>query len=428
MNISESLKKIKFPVVIIGMGKSGHSAQNFLLKTGFDKDQILTFDEKTDLNLTSNLKSWSDIKNLNPGTLVVSPGVSLQSQNIQNLIKQGWALSSEINLATSVLTDEIIIGITGSVGKSTVTSLLGVGAKFEDSNAFVGGNLGTPFCEYAISQIENKPKAKYIILELSSYQLENCRQLKLNYSAITYLSANHLERYLSLHEYYMAKCYIGKQTSQFCIINSASADLLKYKKEILCTTIEAPILSEKIKLIGKHNLENYSVAVALAKKCKWSDNAILEMKNFLGLPHRLETVGEFNGTLYVNDSKATAMDSVLVAVSAVAEKIQPHKKMHLMLGGKDKNLPWQDLEILKTQKNIQVYFFGECANVAKNKSSLNGIVFKTMLTALEDIFLKTTTGDVVLLSPGGTSLDEFKNFEDRGHIFKKRIHENYSIK
>jgi UDP-N-acetylmuramoylalanine--D-glutamate ligase len=111
-----------------------------------------------------------------------------------------------------------------------VTSILGAGAVTEDPNAFVGGNLGTPFCEYAISILEKKPKARYVILELSSYQLENCKDLKLNYSAITYLSANHLERYESLDQYYMTKCQIGRHTKNHCVLNSASEDLDKIQR------------------------------------------------------------------------------------------------------------------------------------------------------------------------------------------------------
>lgn len=422
MNISDSLKKIKPPIVIIGLGKSGRSAETFLLKIGYNKNQVLTFDEKTE----GNLKSWQDIKNLNAGTLVVSPGVSLQSENIKNLIQQGWLLTSEINLATLILTDEIIIGVTGSVGKSTVTSFLGAGAKTDDVNAFVGGNLGTPFCEYAISQIDQKPKAKFVILELSSYQLENCENLKLNYSAITYLSANHLERYLSLHEYYMTKCRIAKITSDVCIINSASMDLINYKKELSGAVWQTKILPEKIKLIGQHNLENYSVAIAIAQKCQWSDKAILAMKNFSGLPHRLETVGEFNGVLYINDSKATAIDSVKVAVNAAIENIKPEGHLYLLLGGKDKNLPWQQLKNLTLHKNLKIYFFGECAEIAKSKSELSGVVFKKMAEAVKDVFSKVVSKDIVLLSPGGTSLDEFKNFEERGDFFKELVKKQYS--
>ncbi len=424
MNISELHKNLKTPIVIVGLGKSGRSAESFLLKLGYDKNQVLTFDEK----MNSDIKNWADIERLSIGTLVVSPGVPLQSINIKKLVEQGWIVTSEINLASCVLKDEIVIGITGSVGKSTVTSILGAGAQLQDPNAFVGGNLGIPFCEYAISQIEKKIKAKYVILELSSYQLENSHDLKLKYSAITYLSANHLERYSTLHEYYMTKCQIGSMTEKFCIINCASIDLMKYQNEISAQVIVTQITDQKIALIGKHNIENYFVAETIAQKCGWSTEAIEAMKQFAGLPHRLEVVGNFDGITYINDSKATAMDSVLVAVSAALETVNAPNKLFLLLGGKDKNLPWQQLQILSVHKNIEIKFFGECANVAKNKSGLSGQIFLKMSEAINDVFKNVNSGGIVLLSPGGTSLDEFKNFEERGNIFKDLVKKNYSIK
>jgi UDP-N-acetylmuramoylalanine--D-glutamate ligase len=424
MNVLESLKKLNTPIVIVGLGKSGRSAENLLLKIGFLKKDVLTFDEKSE----ADLKSWNDFESLKKGTLVVSPGVPLMSENIGILKNLGWFVTSEINLASHILTSEIVIGITGSVGKSTVTSILGAGAINEDLNAFVGGNLGTAFCDYAISILDHKQKAKFVILELSSYQLENCNDLKLDYSAITYLSANHLERYSSLDEYYLIKCRIGKMTKNTCVLNSASVDLMSYQSKISVDTLITRIENQKIQLIGKHNLENYFVALAIAKKCGWSEKSIQAMQNFSGLAHRLETVGTFNQVLYINDSKATAMDSVLVAVQAALEKTTAKNHLYLFLGGKDKNLPWQDLHVLSEFKNIKFYFFGQCAGIAKLKSNLPGHIYPKMSDALNEIFKQTKSGDVVLLSPGGTSLDEFKNFEDRGNQFKDIIHKNYSVK
>ena len=422
MNSLNSSQILKSPLVIVGLGKSGTSAKSFLIKLGYEK--IFTFDEKADCDL----KTWNDVENLAPGTLVVSPGVPLKSIHILKLKKMGWGITSELNLACSVLTDEIVIGITGSVGKSTVTSILGAGAKIQDKNAFVGGNLGVPFCDYAISILDKKPKAKYIILELSSYQLENCDNLKLEYSAITYLSANHLERYSTLDEYYLTKCQIGAKTKAVCILNSASKDLMAYKKNIAGTLLVTEITTQKINLFGKHNLENYFVAESIAKKCTWSDQSFLAMQNFSGLEHRLETVGEFNCVTYINDSKATAMDSVLVAASAALDSLNHTGTLHLMLGGKDKNLPWEQLSELSKILNIQIYFFGACAEVAKSKSNLAGTIYLKMSDALNVIFDVVQDNDIVLLSPGGTSLDEFKNFEDRGDTFKSLVIKNYSTK
>lgn len=416
--------------VVIGIGKSGTAAKNLLLASGIPAASVHTFDEK---NTAADFTQWEQLNALPVGTLVVSPGVPLASAHIASLKNKGWKLTSEINLACAHLTDEILIGITGSVGKSTVTSLLGEALKADDANAFVGGNLGIPFAEYALQLLTQKKKAKYIAIELSSYQLENCADLKLDYSAITFLSSNHLERYPSADAYYMTKCEIGTKTKHVCVINESSKDLVQYRSHIpgkteavsYKTSIEKNYL-EKSQLIGEHNLDNLAIAHKLAQHLKLSPRAFEAMIQFKGLHHRLETVGTFEGRLFINDSKATAMDSVLVATQAALTKTAQDKKLFLLLGGKDKNLPWEELHVLSQYKNIQFVFFGHCGDIAKNKSQLNGSLFSKLSEALEQVFTQTRSGDVVLLSPGGTSLDEFKNFEDRGQFFKNQVQEHYS--
>ncbi|MES2802525.1 MAG: UDP-N-acetylmuramoyl-L-alanine--D-glutamate ligase [Bdellovibrionota bacterium] len=419
------LEKFKKPFVVIGLGKSGMAAVRLLKNTSLTAVDVLLFDEKKD----GDLKSWDDIAKLTPGTLVVSPGVPLKGPHIQKLLALGWGITSEISLACQFLTDEKVIGITGSVAKSTVTSLVGAALIQDDPKAFVGGNLGVPFCEYAVGLQQGKSKAKYIVLELSSYQLENCKDLKLENSAITYLSANHLERYNSSDEYYMTKCLIGQITKNICVLNSASEDNVKYASRVpgrtLLTqakTFAKPELLPKVKLLGAHNKDNFSVAYELVKATGLSEKAILAMCEFTGLSHRIEFVAEHNQVSYINDSKATAMDSVLVAVQAAQEKAGTAGFVYSLLGGKDKNLPWEELKSLAKEKQIQAIFFGACGELAREKMQMLDRPYFTKLNdALDVVFKKTKAHDVVLLSPGGTSLDEFKNFEERGNFFKEKV-------
>jgi UDP-N-acetylmuramoylalanine--D-glutamate ligase len=203
---------------------------------------------------------------------------------------------------------------------------------------------------------------------------------------------------------------------------------IKYKDKIECPSELTEIKSQKIKLIGKHNLENYFVAATLAEKCGWGSQAFIAMQEFRGLSHRLETVGEYSKILFINDSKATAMDSVIVAVGAALEKTKPENKLFLLLGGKDKNLPWENLSILEANKNMHAVFFGQCGQLAQEKSKLAGPAFTQLAVALTYVFEQARAHDVVLLSPGGTSLDEFKNFEDRGDFFKATVNQYYSVK
>lgn len=408
--------------LVYGLGKSGLAAIQLLKGKGISPDQILTFEDRdSDEKLSSYLSD-------SPGTLVLSPGVPIQSARVKKILASGWSLSSEIDLACEHLTTEKIIGITGSVGKSTVTSLLGAAALTIDPNAFVGGNLGIPFSQYAVDLLNGRTKAKWIILELSSYQLENSSNLKLDYSLITYLAANHLERYENLEHYYDTKLSIETKTKEILFLNTESADLKnriqKLKKKFITSDSKNHDVfskAKKMKLWGAHNLENVALALTLVQKLNWgpsSEKAILE---FGGLSHRLQYLGSFHGVDFLNDSKATAIDSVLVAVHACAAKLPEKATLHLLIGGRDKNLPWSQLSVIAKDTRCKIHFFGECREIAKAKSGLSGNIFTTLKEALPKVLAEVQKNDIVLLSPGGTSLDEFKNFEDRGEFFSQSV-------
>ena len=419
------IKNLPTPIAIIGLGKSGRSALALLKAIGLKETDLLTFDQK---DPSAQLSNPEDLVAKNPRTLVVSPGVPLSLDWVQSLIHWGAVLTSEISLATAFLTTEKIIGVTGSVGKSTVVSLLGAAARTKDIHFFIGGNLGTPFCDYALRVVNNEPVATWIVLELSSYQLENCSYLELDFSAITFLSANHLERYPDLMSYYETKFKITATTKKTCVINSTSVDAVKYSSLAKCHVElinSSSSLSKdertKITLLGSHNHDNFAVAKKLAQLAGWNTSAIQEMTFFQGLPHRLEDIGTFKGVRFINDSKATALDSVCVAVESCLEKVTAPHSLYLLLGGKDKNLPWFDLAFLKQEARIKFVFFGSCGGLAKDLSGLSGLVLDTLNAAIDHCLDSAQAHDIVLLSPGGTSLDEFKNFEDRGNFYTTKI-------
>ncbi|MBC7741224.1 MAG: UDP-N-acetylmuramoyl-L-alanine--D-glutamate ligase [Bdellovibrionaceae bacterium] len=428
LNTTSWVKNLKTPIAVIGLGKSGLAAVSFLKLAGYQDADIITYDDKKASPLGyKHVTQPTDLTNLFPRTLVVSPGVSLNTNWIQQIAATGARVTSELTLATSVLTTEKLIGVTGSVGKSTVTSLIGASALTDDPNAFVGGNLGTPFCQYAIDILNGRTQAHWIILELSSYQLENCAHLEFEFSAITFLSANHLERYASLEEYYRTKLQITHATKQICFINKTSEDAVQFAKlakcayqEVSAETFEDKELLKSVLLIGAHNKDNFAIAAELAKAAGFSAESLTAMAQFKGLLHRLEFVNTIKGVKYINDSKATSMDSVEVAAQGCLESLTNSAKLYLLLGGKDKTLPWEQLAHLAVPQIIPL-FFGACGQLAKNKSQLSGPYFSKLIEALEHAYQSAQAGDVVLLSPGGTSLDEFKNFEDRGEFFKKFV-------
>ena len=219
---------LKTPIAIVGLGLSGESAYKFLLASGYKKSDLILFDEKSPKAEVSD----PDIlfSKYHPQTLVVSPGVPLSKPWIQAAKSRGVKITSELNLAASIIKDEIIIGITGSVGKSTTTALIGDALSKIDKDTFVGGNLGTAFCDYALGIVEeSRARAKWIVLELSSYQLENCEDIFLDFGVITYFTPNHLERYPSLNDYYNTKLKIIDFCKGPCILNQDSTELFSFK-------------------------------------------------------------------------------------------------------------------------------------------------------------------------------------------------------
>ncbi|MFZ4404564.1 MAG: UDP-N-acetylmuramoyl-L-alanine--D-glutamate ligase [Pseudobdellovibrionaceae bacterium] len=431
--MSDFIKNLPQPIGIVGLGKSGESAYK-LLSLFFSKEQLFTFDSK---NPSANFTdSGLFVQTVQPKTLVVSPGVPLSTDWIQNCKKSGVLITSEISLAASILTTEKTIGITGSLGKSTTVSLLNAALEKTQLSYFVGGNIGIPFADYAIEIVQKKRRpADWVVLELSSYQLENAFGLKLNFSAITYLAANHLERYSSLDEYYHTKWKILDITQEKCFMNFYGGDLASFINEQSRTGI-AKEKAKKIffakkedltkyelqenRLVGSHNIDNLALATQMALSADWGEACIAGLKCYPGMAHRLENIGEHDGVLFINDSKATTIESVLSAISATAE-IPGRNTIHLLLGGKDKSLPWHKLSDLKLNPRIQFYFFGADRQLIQSSSQLAGPVLIDFKSALDECRKNLKPKDVVLLSPGGTSLDEFKNFEERGEVFRQYV-------
>ncbi len=429
-------KSLPQPFAVVGMGITGRSLVALLKALGVEASQIFCFDDKE----PTSFGKPEDLLAKKPGTLFVSPGVPLSSLWIKSAQEQGIKISSELSLAFSLLTTERIIAVTGSVGKSTTTSILGAGAFALSSDCFVGGNLGTPLAIYATELLGgSRARAPWVILELSSYQLENFENFVCDYAAITYLTPNHLERYSELLDYYLVKLHLISRTKFACVMNSNGGDLTStfeseknrfLKKQVpLVQTYwvdrnsEVLILKNLLpcSLVGEYNKDNLAVAGELAALAGWPESSFLAMKNFSGLPHRLENLGVKNSIQFINDSKATTIESVIQAVETVLETLTKKSRLILLLGGHDKNLPWDRLKPMINYSQIVFVFFGEFGASAQAITGLPGPCFSTLAVALSELPKLAQPGDIVLLSPGGTSHDEFKNFEERGHLFKSEI-------
>lgn len=423
MQMSQYIKNLPTPIIIVGMGKSGQAA--FELLRFFGHKDIFYFDDK---NESAHFGDPDKLALIKPQTLVVSPGYPLAKPWIQSFKQSGVKITSELSLAASCITDEKFIGITGSVAKSTTVSILEQGAKTIDPHSFTGGNLGTPFCSYAL-QVETgtRVRAQFIVLELSSYQLENCENLHLTAAGITYLSANHLERYPDLHSYYDTKLHIAKICSGPVFVNSFGGDACAYAQQKQISNVKAVSRNDNewsdgilktSNLIGTHNEDNLAMAFSVSRYLKWDQAAEHAMLQFKGLSHRLETVAKIKNVLFINDSKATSMDSVEIAV--IAALSQSPRMLFLLLGGKDKNLPWENLHKILCPL-IEVVYFGQCGELARDKMKITGVYYPSLKEAVAHAINTAKAGDIVLLSPGGTSLDEFKSFEERGDVFKNIV-------
>ncbi len=423
---------VKRPIGIVGMGLSGEAAKRLLIRNGVKATELVTFDDKAGSADYSDPSLFLD--EVQPQTLVVSPGYPLAKPWIQEFRERGGAVTSELALALHFLSTEKIIGVTGSVGKSTTVSILEAGMKAFSPSSFLGGNIGTPLADYVVELQEKKrTRAEWIVLELSSYQLENCGNLQCDYSCITFLTPNHMERYESLDHYYSTKWELVKRTSKAVILNQQGGDLAKFAKgrkasvPILFTDQNdeeiAPYHLEAAALLGSHNQDNLAMAAKIAREAGWPDSSIEAMKTFPGLSHRMENLGTFKEIRFVNDSKATTMESVKTATLGIYDQMDRKNQLILLLGGKDKNLPWEELSVLKKIQKLRVIYFGQVGQRAKEGAGLEGEVVAKLEQAIQKVKLLAKAGDLVLLSPGGTSLDEFKNFEERGNFFKRRIKE-----
>lgn len=414
---------LRKPYGIVGLGRSGLALLQLLLKLGISRSEIFTFDDKSkeaDFN-------QPDVFLQNPiKTVFVSPGVPLSTPWVQNFEASGGKISNEFELSFSLLQSERVVGVTGSLGKSTVTSLLHAGALAVDPNAFAGGNLGTPLSTYISEVMDGRPRAQFINLEISSYQLERFKNLDLELGVITYLSPNHLERYPSLEDYYDTKLRLGQQSIRGVICNSHGGDLKSFVEKrkprwpetFWCAKNDEVMTSLQVRncsLVGQHNMDNLALAVRVARLMNWDAKSLTAMQQFKGLPHRLELVSEKRGVRFINDSKATAMDSVENAIASVLS--EDPTRILLLLGGKDKGLPWERLQTLKTNSKVLPFVFGADRNFILEKTKLEAPSFDRLEDLLKNIEDHLKGGDVVLLSPGGTSLDQFRSFEHRGEVF-----------
>ena len=453
-------------VIVIGAARQGLAISRFLSNRGA---QVVLTDARPKVDFSSEKASLADLpiefafgghpESLLEGAdlICVSGGVPLTIPFLVTAQNQGIKLTndSQIFLEECPAT---VIGITGSAGKSTTTALVGLMAQkhFEVKNsnhrAWVGGNIGNPL----IDDLDKMDEDDIVVMELSSFQLE-LMTTSPQVAAVLNITPNHLDRHSSMQAYIEAKSHIlcYQHQGDVAILNrddEGSWNLLdQARTDVISFGLKAPghrengtyvdkgqimlqIGSDRLKMLpvewinlrGEHNLYNVLAACAIAAGATISLPGIqLAIETFDGVPHRLELVRELNGVRWYNDSIATAPERTIAAINSFEEPIV------LLLGGRDKNLPWDKLAQLIRKRVSRVVIFGEAGDLIaeaigpkKPGQAIRSVVrCATLQEAIKIAHNQAEPGDVVLLSPGCTSYDAFKDFEERGQAFRQWVSE-----
>ena len=456
-------------VLVVGLARSGVAVAHLVASRGAmvvandikpESELREAADELRKLGAMLSLGSHPETLFLNVDLIVLSPGVAADLEPLELARAAGIEIISEPELAGRFLRGRMI-GVTGSNGKTTVTTLIGELMRAAGADVIVGGNIGTPLT----SLIEKSTDRTWTVAELSSFQLEMIDSLRVHIAVVTNITPDHLDRHGSFDDYVLAKHGIFKnQTSDdWAVLNLDSlavvdmvkmyglasrdvyfstgvraSDLLNlgpaniYLRDgRIWTTLVSGGASEievmaidEIPLRGMHNVENVMAALAsvfCAMGTSAQDLPVLTdaIKRFKGVEHRIEYVAEIDGIKFYNDSKATNVDSTVKALEAFERNII------VILGGKDKGSDYTVLAKLVRDRVKNIVLIGAASD--KIAEQLEGTRPMTRAQSMQDAVLRAmevaTAGDIVLLAPACASFDMFDNYEHRGRVFKEAVFE-----
>jgi len=422
-------------VVVIGAKRSGMA----LVRLVNDLKGIVKISEKDSKDcLEQDFVNWASKQNIlfefnghtqdfieDSDLIVLSPGVPFEADPVRWAQAKNIPVLGEIEFAAQYC-GKPIIAITGSNGKTTVSTLISKILKKAGYKACLCGNVGFPFSDFVLGLGDTD----YIVLELSSFQLEsildtssllnnklNIKGFKPYISVILNFSQNHLDRHKNLEEYFYAKqrIYLNQGPQDYLVLN---------KKESHNPTISSKSKPQVVYFNARDNDQitnpNYLAASEVGRILGVDDRCCQEVFNeFEGVEHRLETVRSLNGVDFVNDSKATTAQAALWALENIDQPIV------MICGGRDKNIDFSVLAESVKQKVKQMFVIGEARS--KIRQAFNEVIHLEECEGLEDAVMKArdnaTKGDCVLLSPMCTSFDMFKDFEERGRVFKQIVNE-----
>ena len=449
-------------VFVLGLGVSGFEVAKFLVKAGA---QVTASDQKSEeglgdkagvlrsMGVTLRCEDQSQTLEGDFDLVVLSPGITPLHPMIVDAVKRGIKITNEPDIAFSFL-KKPVIGITGTSGKSTVTTLIGLMLEKSGFKPFVGGNLGTSL----ITAVQNENDYNFIVAELSSYQLEQLNTLSPKVAVFTTIAQDHLDRYGSMEKYFAAKrrlmelcrpgallvlnrdsLYLNKmgnepviaekklRVSWFTFQDAVNEQGAAYDEGTSAFTVVygdevAYFELARMKMLGDHNIRNLMTAAIAVLEVGGSKEAIQQViDTFPGLPHRIEFVRELKGVKFYNDSKATNEIAVKQSLP-----LFPDQSVIWLAGGKAKAISYQGLGLLAEQKCKEVIFFGDARERFQKEipfKKLKPKLVETMEDAIRLAASKAKPGQIVLLSPACASFDAYKSFEDRGEAFRRVVEE-----
>lgn len=444
----EYLKNKK--ILILGYGKEGESSYKFLRKN-FPEKQLFVADKNINL-MEKHIELIEDIylevslgpnylNGINDFDLILkTPGISLKDVDISNFENK---ITSQLELLLEFV-NVYTIGVTGTKGKSTTSSLIYKVLCDQGIDAFLLGNIGEPI----FNDIEELSENSIVVIELSSHTLEFAKK-STNIGIILDIFEEHLDHYKSLKNYIKAKFNLAKyqNNDDYLIYNLDNEYMKKYnfsykpndyaisiqsipstknsvflKDDIIyCNNKKVLNINEKMNLIGMHNINNIMFVLAVCEILNLDmEKSINSIKNFKPLEHRMEFVGKFDGVYYYNDSIATIPEATISAVNSI-ENINT-----IIIGGKDRGVNLNELiKFLKESKIENIICLpktGEYIKIALNDKKNKNVEYVENLKDAVDLAKKITKKDMVcLLSPAASSYGYFKNFEERGNLFKKYV-------
>ena len=440
-------------VLVVGLGKSGVASAQFLKAHGA---RVTVSDTKSGDDLRNEIPALLDhgitVETGGHGErtfrgqdlIVVSPGVPVDAPLLVQARALGEVVIGEIELAARFLPGPIV-AVTGSNGKTTTTTLTGEILANGGLPTLVGGNIGTP----AISLAERAKPETVIVLEVSSFQLETIQTFRPKVAVVLNVTPDHLDRHRTLEIYVNAKARIFENQTEedFAVLNAddstcvamagrtqAQVFWFSRQKEVKQgawvrdgaivfrdgpekTAQREIMLASEIPLKGAHNLENVLAAVCSGMLMGCAPEKIRQaVLDFKAVEHRLEYVATIRGVDYYNDSKATNVDATIKALESFPADI------HLILGGKDKGSDYSLLNDLLRHRVKRVYTIGAAAaKIESQIKNVEAIRAETLENALRKANAVAEPGDVVLLAPACASFDQFKNYEQRGQVFKEIV-------